>query len=161
MECSCYTQAALRDSWKGSHDLWRLEKTSAHSWLSIKKLLSPGIQGAWNLMRKTESTMRDDKEMRLFLTQTYQNLCVLIRWPSQASGKACYSLFPQNSRWNASTLPVTLTPFLIQITPEDSLRTFSRDAGPAPPSLPPAVILHSLQVLIQMWQRISLTSELS
>lgn len=97
MECSCNTKAALRDLWKASYDLWRLRNTSAHSWLSIKELLSQGIQGAWNLMREKEYTMRDDKEMRLFLTQTHQNLCVLMFWSSQASAKAHYPCCQKHS----------------------------------------------------------------
>lgn len=126
MECSCDTTEVLGDLWKGSHDLWRLKKTSAHSWLSIKELLSPGIQGAWNLMRETESTMRDDKEMRLFLTQTYQNLCILIFWPSQASAKACYPVCPRR----------LLEPFhSAVISPEDSLRPL---VCWCPPPAPPA-----------------------
>lgn len=48
-------------------------------------------------MRETESTMRDDKQTRLFLTQTDQNLCILILWPSQASAKPSNALFSKHS----------------------------------------------------------------
>lgn len=102
-------KAVLNNLLKASYDLWRLN-TSAHCWLFIKKLLSPGIQGAWNLIRGKEYTIRN-KEIRLFLTQTHQNLCILLLWTSQASAKANYLCSHKHSQelFPSAHYPATLS----------------------------------------------------